>query len=91
MRSKKALIALSTALALGVLGAGSVAQASDHENQSGGYKIGPLGQVFGAPTELGAGANAYAYVPSKHTVHKPTMRSPASVLQDNYGPEAGKD
>jgi hypothetical protein len=71
MSGKKTLIALSAALALGILGAASAAQASDHENQSGGFKIGPLGQLMGTPAEWGAsgaprGAYAYGFVSPTH-------------------------
>jgi hypothetical protein len=88
MRSNKTLMALSTAIALGVLGAGSAALASDHED-GGGFKIGPQGQMLGTQTESARGANAYAFAPSKQTVHKQTAHSAAQ--EDNYGPEAGKE
>jgi hypothetical protein len=64
MSGNKSLIALSAALALGVLGATSAAQASDHEDETGGFRIGPLGQLMGTPSQWGArGAprSAYAY------------------------------
>jgi hypothetical protein len=73
---KTALTALSTALILGALGAGSLAIASDTDRDGGGYKIGPLGQVFGAPNDWRAnGQNAYGFAPSvqlKQPVHKHT-------------------
>jgi hypothetical protein len=64
MRNKKSSIVVFTSIALGLLGA-SLAQASERE--SGGYKIGPLGQVLGAPTEWRAapessGRTAYGFV-----------------------------
>ncbi len=96
MNSKKTLIALSTAVVLGLIGTSSLALASDHENQSGGFKIGPLGQVMGAPTWTApapGGRDAYAFVPSvqsKQSVHKQTTHRIAPQ-EDNYGPEAGKD
>ncbi len=93
MRSNKTLIALSTAIVIGVLGAGSAALASDHED-GGGFKIGPLGQIMGTQIESARGANAYAFTPSvagKQTVRKQTAHSPANAEEDNYGPEAGKD
>ena len=37
--------------------------ASDHENQSGGFKIGPLGQRFGP---VRGPAFGFAYVPYRH-------------------------
>ena len=93
MRSNKTLIAISTAIMLGVLGAGSAALANDHED-GGGFKIGAQGQIMGAQTESARGANAYAFTPSvagKQTVHKQTAHSPANAQEDNYGSEAGKD
>jgi hypothetical protein len=70
MSGKKTLIALSAALALGVLGAASAAQASDRESTVGGFRIGPLGQVMGARS-LSTGANAYGFV-SPTTKHERT-------------------
>jgi len=63
---KTALTALSTALILGVLGAGSLAIAGDRDDgPSGGYKIGPLGQQLGTSNEWRTnGQNAYGFVPS---------------------------
>lgn len=90
MRSNKTLIALSTAIVLGMLGAGSAALASDRED-GGGFKIGPQGQIMGTQIESGRGANAFAFAPSKQTVHKQTAPSPANAQEDNYGSEAGKD
>ena len=78
MRSNKALIALSTAILL--LGAGTLAQASDHEptDQEGGIKVGPQGQIFSSPQALGPNARAaYGFVaPSqgKHATHKHPVR-----------------
>jgi len=69
MRHKKALTALTTVIFLGVLAGGSLALANEGRDESGGYQIGPLGQVLGAPP---AGQNAYGFVPSIHgkQVHK---------------------
>src|SRR5579862_628868 len=76
---KTALTALSTALILGVLGAGSLALASDNDRDGGGYKIGPLGQVFGDwNSNANAGRNAYGFAPSiqaKQPVHKHTTHA----------------
>jgi hypothetical protein len=55
-----------------MLGAASAAYASDHENQSGGFDIGPLGQCF-VPPDCGQGQAAaprrgfsgYAYAPDR--------------------------
>jgi hypothetical protein len=74
---KTALTALTTALFLGMLGAGSLALASDNDRAEGGYNVGPLGQVFGAD-ELGTrGQEAYGFVPfqAKQPVHKHTHQA----------------
>jgi hypothetical protein len=68
MTVKTTLIALSTVVALGIAGAASVAQASDHENQSGGYRIGPFGQIFGSPRGTAFG---FAYAPRSHRYYVP--------------------
>ena len=70
MSGKKTLIALSAALALGIIGA-STAQASDHEDQSGGFRIGPLGQIMGAPSGWRTrGSNAFGFVsPAPYYAH----------------------
>jgi len=70
---KTALTALSTALVLGVLGAGSLAIASDRDDETGGYKIGTLGQVLG-DWNGNQGRNAYGFVPSHQSrpAHKRT-------------------
>jgi hypothetical protein len=52
-------IALALAAAM-TLGVASVAQASDHENQSGGFRVGPLGQRFAPPR---AERYGFAYAP----------------------------
>jgi len=55
MSRKKMLVAM-TALALGIAGAISTAQAGskdDAEHNQGGIKVGPLGQRFGAPPTRG--------------------------------------
>ena len=51
MNRKKMLIVIA-AVALGIAGAVSTAQAgNDHDEERGGIKVGPLGQVFGgSPT-----------------------------------------
>jgi hypothetical protein len=77
---KTALTALSTALVLGVLGAGSLAIAGDRDDgPSGGYKTGPQGQLFGTPNEWRAnGQNAYGFAPSfqnKPPVHTHAHRT----------------
>jgi hypothetical protein len=76
---KTALTALSTALLLGVLGAGSLAIASERDD-GGGYKIGPQGQVFGADQWGTDGRNDYGFVqslPTTRPAHK--HGHPASV------------
>jgi hypothetical protein len=76
---KTALTALSTALILGVLGAGSLVLASDTDRDGGGYKVGPQGQVFESWNWNGnEGRNAYGFAPSiqdKQPVHKNTHRA----------------
>lgn len=74
MYTKKTFIELATAFLIGLFGIGSLAQASDHENQSGGFKIGPLGQVFGAPTP--AAQFAHAFVPPVATKHRVQKHAP---------------
>jgi len=80
MSGKKSLIAISTAVVLGVWGAASAAQAGtdQDEYQSGGYRVGPLGQVFGSPSEWGArgapeGGYAYGFAAPTRT-HQPAHR-----------------
>jgi hypothetical protein len=84
----KTIIALSTAIFLGVLGASSVALAGSRDDgPSGGFQVGPLGQVLGTPNEWNAGRNAYGFVPpvhSKQPVHKKTGNS-AAEGQNAYG------
>jgi len=67
---KKVLTGLTTAIVLGVLAGGSVALASEGRDEGGGYKIGPMGQVLGAPPA----GQAYGFVPQAHgkqvQVHK---------------------
>ena len=61
MSRKKMLIAI-TAVALGIAGAVSSAQAGSKDDDGagvGGIKIGPLGQTFGGPPASGA----FAYAP----------------------------
>jgi hypothetical protein len=76
---KMILTALSTAIILGAFGAGSVALASERDDTGGGYRIGPLGQVFGTPT-VSTGQHAYGFVPSVHSkqpAHKKTSNAGA--------------
>jgi hypothetical protein len=53
---KTSILAAATIV---MLGAASAAYASDHENQSGGFDIGPLGQCF-VPPDCGQGQAARA-------------------------------
>ena len=66
MSRKKMLIAVA-AVALGIAGAVSSAQAGndkyDDSAGQGGIKVGPLGQTFGAPT---GGAFAFAPPTTRH-------------------------
>ena len=84
MRTKKALIALSTAL---VLFGATAALANDNganSGETGGIKIGPLGQDFSSG-QVKKGWNTYGYAapsygyaaPSHHATRKHTVR-PAS-------------
>ena len=60
-RKKKMLIAM-TAVALGIAGAVSSAQAGSRDDDGGpvrGIKVGPLGQWFGAPPA----ENTFGYAP----------------------------
>jgi len=73
--NRKALITLFAVLALGAAGAASSAQAGDRDDgPAGGYRVGPLGQVFGDSYARGwrdTGANAYGLVPvPAHRGHK---------------------
>jgi hypothetical protein len=71
----KTIIALSTAILLGVFGASSVALGASDRDDSG-YSAAPLGQTLGTPNEWNStGRNAYGLVPSVHSkqpVHKKT-------------------
>jgi hypothetical protein len=61
MRTKKSLLALPTAIAFVVLGAATAAQAgSRDDDESGGSKIGPLGQVFSG--QVDTERNSYGFV-----------------------------
>jgi hypothetical protein len=82
MRSKKALIALSTAILL--LGAGSLAQANEPTDveYGGGIKVGPLGQVFSSgPVDRGWNTYGFAaplhgkQLQGKHTKHTARPKS----------------
>ena len=68
--NRKALITLFAALTLGVAGAVSSAQAGDRDDTpSGGYRVGPLGQVFGNSyswRDTGTNAYGFARVPAHH-------------------------
>jgi hypothetical protein len=82
MTSSKTLFALSTAIALGLLGAASVAQASnenDGGNETGGYVL-PGSTVgvnpayhpewFGKARSTDRAGNAYGYAPMSSHKHK---------------------
>jgi hypothetical protein len=74
MSGKRNLLALGVAIALGVAGAASSAQAGSERDDvdSGGYRIGPLGQVFGGSSDWrGApqGGYAYGFASPVHTHH----------------------
>jgi hypothetical protein len=78
MSRKKTVIALSAALALGILGSASTAQASDHENA----KWYPQDDIPGPPIHAFS-ANAYGFVPSKKLTHR-VPRSPSR--EQTYSP-----
>jgi hypothetical protein len=67
MSRKKMLVAI-TAVALGIVGAASSAQAGndkyDDGNGQGGIRIGPLGQRLGGPPR--GGAFAFAPLTTRH-------------------------
>jgi hypothetical protein len=78
MSVRNTLIALSAVAALGIMGAATTARASDHEDQSGGFRIGPLGQLMGTPSEWGTrGASAYGFV-SPSPKHVPARKKAQS-------------
>jgi hypothetical protein len=93
MRTKSALIALSTAVVLGILGAGSLAQASDNSGEySGGFVVPGNSAVNPAyhPQWFGSarkGGDAFGYVAPRTQ----TVRPAAAAKEDNYGSEAGKE
>jgi hypothetical protein len=63
MSRKKMLVAM-TAVALGIAGTISTAQAGakDDADPHGGYRIGPFGQRFGGPPTRGI----FAFAPLRH-------------------------
>ena len=78
MSGRNTLIALSAAAAFGIMGAATAAQASDHEDQTGGFRIGPLGQLMGTPSEWGnRGAGAYGFA-SPSPKHVPARKKTQS-------------
>ena len=66
--SRKKMLVAITAVALGIAGAASSAQAGndrdDDGNGQGGIKVGPLGQRFGGPPT--GGAFAFAPLTTRH-------------------------
>jgi hypothetical protein len=75
MSSKKTLTAISAAIALGIVGAASAAQANDSgENNMGGYVVpGSMAGVNPAyhPRWFGRAGNAYGYAASPIHKHRP--------------------
>jgi hypothetical protein len=73
MKSKDVLIALSTAIALGVFGTSLSQAASDNEPGEGrSFHIGPTGQVLGTPPAYSyepTGTNAYGFAPPARAHH----------------------
>jgi hypothetical protein len=88
---KSALIALSTAVVPGVLGAGSMVQASDNSGEYSGGSVVPGNSAvnpgpkwFGTPVRVG---DAFGYLAPRTQVVRPA----ASAKEDNYGSKAGKE
>ena len=68
MTGRMTLIALSAALALGIAGAASSAQAGGNSGEyTGGFKIGPQGQMFGS---TGGPAFGFAYATRSHRYYE---------------------
>jgi len=65
MKRKKMLIAIA-AVALGIAGAVSSAQAGNDREERGGFRIGPFGQRMGGPLARGA----FAFAPRHFRVHR---------------------
>ena len=84
MNRKKMLIVIA-AVALGIAGAVSSAQAGSKDDDGygeGGIKIGPLGQRFGGPPATGA----FAFVPLTRTqvrAYRQLRREEAPPDEDN--------
>ena len=78
--SKKKMLMVVAAVALGIAGAVSSAQAGSKDDDganAGGIKVGPLGQTFGAPrAEYTSAPLAFGYVPltTKHVRGKRERR-----------------
>jgi hypothetical protein len=79
MNGKKTLIALLTAVGLGLVSVASAQAGTEKDdNDRGGIKVGPLGQPLGGPSTWGARGfpaaalayGSYAYVP--YHAHKRT-------------------
>lgn len=68
------LIKTTTVLAAAImLGLGSMASAGDSGEYHGGFKVGPMGQTMGTPSEWGVrAAPLYGYVPpaTRHPTRK---------------------
>jgi hypothetical protein len=83
MSGSKSITALSVAVVLGVFGAASAAVASDHENQSGGFRYGPQGQVFGTSSYSSSGGAYAATKPKPKPIHA------GAAARTAYGANAG--
>ena len=80
MTGKQTLIALYAAVALGVVGAASVAQANEPRDEYGGYVV-PGSMVgvnpvyhpgwFGKTNAVGTAGNAYGFAPAAIHKHRP--------------------
>jgi hypothetical protein len=77
---KKTVIALLTAVGLGLVSVAAQAGTEKDDNDLGGSKVGPLGQPLGGPSTWGARGfpraaldyGAYAFVPYHAHKHTPT-------------------
>ena len=72
MTVKMTMIAFSAVVALAIAGPASVAQAGGNSGDyTGGFKIGPLGQVMGSSRPQ---AFAFGYAPRSHRRYVPAQR-----------------
>ena len=87
MTSGKTLMALSTAIALGLLGAASAAQANDNDrNGAGGSGVGPQGQSVHAAHHASVrhGGSAYGLAPGYRSPARPYPNQGESQFEKNW-------